>query len=241
MKTPATLALLTTSLLWVASCDPARKSAAGTSPPESGTSDIPLLPVKKGDTWHYQVHLEIPAGVSSPGAAEVDESFERVRTYIGKIIPANGLPEVDCFEVTVPGSAVEREFVEIRDDVILMRGSMIMRPDTTQPMWLDPAVPFVAAGMKAGTEAPEFQAPGGSLVRKNRVIARESLKVPAGEFQTIRLLTTGSDGEIELRRTVWYAPGTGIIREEKTRYRRGKVLFRENQELTQTSVAPTTR
>ena len=55
--------------------------------------------------------------------------------------------------------------------------------------------------------------------------------VPAGTFNCHRLLTTGNDGEIELRKTLWFSPGNGIIREEKTRYRREKLLFRETQEL----------
>lgn len=230
--------------LAASSCD--RSEKAVQAPPtqqaaDSARQDIPLLPVTKGDYWQYAVRLEIPQGISSPTAAEVDENFQRTRNYLGKISPADGLPEVDCFEVLVPGSAPEREFVEIRDDSILMRGSMIMRPDTTRPMWLNHPVPFVVAGMKAGTESPDVAAPGGSLTRKTRVVARETIKVPAGEFPAIRLLMTGMDGELELRRTIWFAPGTGIVREEKTRYRGGKVIFRESQELVKTSVKPPSR
>ncbi len=194
------------------------------------------MPVTKGDTWDYQVHLEIPADVTSQGAAEVDENHLRTRTYLGKISPAAGLPEVDCLEVTVPGSPPEREFVDIYDDKILMRGSMIMRPETTRPMWLDHPVPFVIAGMKAGTESPEIQVAGGSLSRTTHVIVREDVTVPAGTFPSIRLLMTGMDGDLELRRTIWFSPGTGIVREEKTRYRKGKLIFRETQQLVKTSL-----
>ena len=216
--------------LSLASCDRSKEPATIGSQ-VAAKSDVPLLPVSKGDVWTYKVHLEIPENVTSPGAAEVDQNHQRTRTYLGKISPATGLPAVDCFEVTVPHSPVEREFVEIHDDRILMRGSMIMRPDTTRPMWLDHPVPFVVAGMKAGTESPEVQAPGGSLSRKTQVIGREDVTVPAGKFPCIRLLMSGSDGDLELRRTIWFSPGTGIVREEKIRYRLGKVIFRETQEL----------
>ncbi len=239
MKNLPKLAILVAALLPTPSCDSAKKS---TPAPQvaiaSAQGDIPLLTVVPGDVWHYKVHLEIPEGVSSPGAASVDQTFERVRTYIGKIIPAGGLPEVDCFEVTVPGSPVEREFVEIRDDVILMRGSMIMRPSTTQPLWLDHPVPLVVAGMKPGTESPDVTAPGGSMSRKTQVVAREIAHLPAGDFPSIRLLMTGTDGEIELRRVIWFTPGVGIVREEKTRYRKSRVIYRETQELEKTSVKP---
>lgn len=220
--------LLTWSLV---SCDRSKKADAVLESKVRAKSDVPLLPVTKGDAWIYKVHLEIPENVTSPGAAEVDQNHQRIRTYLGKISPAVGLPDVDCFEVVVPQSPVEREFVEIHDDRILMRGSMIMRPETTRPMWLDHPVPFVVAGMKAGTETPEIQAPGGSLSRKTQVIGREDVTVPAGTFPSIRLLMSGSDGDLELRRTIWFSPGTGIVREEKIRYRQRKVIFKETQEL----------
>ncbi|MDP3850061.1 MAG: hypothetical protein Q8Q59_06145 [Luteolibacter sp.] len=217
----------------LAACD--SKPAKETPSPSTKAariSDTPLLPVKAGDSWIYQVKLGIPAGVSSAGAAEVSTEHLRTRTYLGKISAAEGLPETDCFEVKVPGSPREREFVEIHDDRILMRGSLILRPETTRPMWLDRPVPFVIAGMRPGTSLPELKAGDGSLTRQTRVIARENITVPAGAFSCIRLLTTGNDGDLELRRTIWFAPGTGIVREEKTRYRREQLVFREIQELT---------
>jgi hypothetical protein len=213
------------------SCDRPGKPDPVLESKAPASMDVPLLPVKKGDVWVYKVRLVIPENVTAPGAAEVEQTHQRTRTYLGKISPAAGLPEVDCFEVTAPRSPVEREFVEIHDDRILMRGSMIMRAETTRPMWLDHPVPFVIAGMKAGTETPEIQVPGGSLSRKTQVIGREDVTVPAGTFPSIRLLMSGADGDLELRRTIWFSPGTGIVREEKTRYRLGKVVFKETQEL----------
>jgi hypothetical protein len=240
VNTRALLGFSAAATLWLASCDSPEKPVKAAAVPEAVRPDVPLLPVAKGDVWIYNVHLEIPENVTSPGAAEVDQKFQRTRTYLGKVSPAEGLPEVDCFEVIAPASPAEREFVEIHDDRILMRGSMIMRPETTRPMWLDHPVPFVIAGMKAGSESPQIHATGGSLSRKTQVIAREEVAVPAGSFPSIRLLMSGSDGDLELSRTIWFSPGTGIVREEKTRYRLGRVIFRETQELAKT-VLPTKR
>lgn len=231
MKTLELLATAAAAALLLAACDASKKAVRPEPAPEAARADIPILPASPGDVWIYDVRLEIPAGVTSPGAAEVDASHQRTRTYLGKISAAQGLPEVDCFEVVVPGAPAEREFVEISEDRILMRGSMIMRPETTRPVWFDHPVPFVVAGMKAGTESPQIQATGGSLSRKIQIIAREDVTVPAGRFPSIRLLMSGSDGDLELKRTIWFAPGTGIVREEKARYRLGKVIFRETQEL----------
>jgi hypothetical protein len=235
-----TLLFLSCALV-LTGCDP--KSANPADAPTAAdqaarVGDIPLLPVKPGDAWIYQVRLEIPQGVTSAGAAEVSTKHQRTRTYLGKVAAAEGLPETDCFEVAVPGSPREREFVDIHDDRILMRGSLIMRPETKRPMWLDQPAPFVIAGMKPGTSMPELKAAGGSLTRQTRVIAREDVNVPAGSYPCIRLLTTGNDGELELRRTIWFSPGSGIIREEKTRYRRDQLIFRETHELTALKRAP---
>jgi hypothetical protein len=52
--------------------------------------------------------------------------------------------------------------------------------------------------------------------------------VPSGTFPSIRLLMLGMDGDLELRRTIGFSPGTGIVREEKTRYRRGKSDFQRD-------------
>ncbi len=237
MKISWMLCVVLSISLGLTSCDRSEKPAVAQEL-ASPKTDVPLLAVTQGEVWTYEVHLEIPEDVTSAGAAAVDARHQRVRTYLGKISPAEGLPAVDCFEVTAPVAPVEREFVEIYDDKILMRGSMIMRPDTTRPMWLEHPVPLVIAGMKAGTESPLIQAAGGSLSRKTQVIGREDVTVPAGTFPCIRLLMSGNDGELELQRTLWFSPGTGIVREEKTRYRHGKVIFRETHELTKTSLRP---
>ena len=200
----------------------------------SSNSDVPLLPVKKGDRWIYDVRLEIPSGVTSSGAAAVEKKFVRTRTYVGKVVPSKGLPEVDCFEVTVPGSPTELEYVDLLEDRILMRGSHTLRDEETKPMFFESPIPLISADMKPGTESPEIRTAEGSMFRKIKVVARESVDVPAGKYQSIRLLMTGTDGGIELRRTIWFSPGVGIVKEEKSRYRGEKLLFREEHSLSTT-------
>jgi hypothetical protein len=241
MKPGTAAVLLTLLVVFPSSCDQPEIKPAATVPDTDERmrkDDMPVLPVKPGDAWIYQTSLVIPADVTSPGASEVSTSHQRVRTYLGKMSAAEGLPETDCFEVVVPGSPSEREFVEIHDDRILMRGSLILRPETTKPMWLATPIPFVIAGMKSGTVLPEFKTTDGALSRRTEVIAREDVTVPAGTFPCVRMLTTGRDGDIELRRTVWFSPGKGIIREEKTRYRGEKLLYRETQELIKHTKVP---
>lgn len=238
MKPILTLLL---AALFLPACD-SKKDQAAPAPSEADATliqqDTPILPVNIGDTWIYEVHLEIPADVTSAGASAVDTKHQRTRTYLGKVSAADGLPETDCFEINVPGSAKEREFVDIQEDRILMHGSLILRQETTQPMWLATPIPFIIAGAKPGTSLPELKTTDGSLSRKTEIIAREDITVPAGTFHCIRMLTTGSDGDIELRRTIWFAPGKGIIREEKTRYRHEQLIYRETHQLRELKKAP---
>jgi hypothetical protein len=93
-------------------------------------------------------------------------------------------------------------------------------------------VPFIIAGMRPGDKLPDLEAVGGSRTRATEVVAREEITVPAGTFQTIRLLMTGEDGRVKLKRFIWFAPGHGLIREEKTRHLDGILLLEETVELT---------
>lgn len=198
-------------------------------------ADMPILPLDAGDWWKYRVNVEVPPGITSEGAAAVEIEHDKKRVYLGKITPGEGLPEVDAFDVTVPGQPLERELVEIYEDRIMMRGSA--RPDKGgKPVWLETPIPFVFAGMRPGMEMLPLSIQDGASKRITKVVARESVEVPAGTYPCIRLLMTGNDGQLELRRTTWFSPGTGIVKEEKTRYAGEKLIFRETTSLVETNL-----
>ncbi len=50
------------------------------------------------------------------------------------------------------------------------------------------------------------------------------------------MLMTGNDGQFEVRRTTWFSPHIGIVKEEKTRYVGETLIFRETTELQETNV-----
>ncbi len=208
---------------------------------EIAKQDMPMLPLEKGDTWVYKVRVEIPAGVTAEGSAEVDMEHEMERVYLGKLKIGDHEEEVDVFEVTRPSSPRERELVEIYDDRIMMRGSVFPASGEDVIQWLEPPVPFVFAGMRPGQEYSKLSVQEGTRERGIRVVARENVTVPAGEFPAIRLLMTGNDGELLLRKTIWFSPKNGIVKEEKSRYSGEKLLFRETTELTKTTVSSKTR
>jgi hypothetical protein len=201
-------------------------------------SDTPLLPVSEGDTWNYTVTLQVPENAQSKGSPMISQSFERKRTYIGKVKPSGDRDATDCFEIEATGSPVEREFVEIENESVKMRGSEIVGVKEALPLWMEPAVLLVRAGVMTGESLPPIQIKdprtGAEVTRHIQIVGRETVKLAGREFATIRILMSGKDGKenpIELRRTIWFAPHYGIVKEEKSRYVDDGLMMKETIEL----------
>jgi len=210
--------------------------AAGNA--EWKTSDTPLLPLTVGDHWIYQVKLHVPENAQSPGSPAINQNFERKRTYKGKVKPAGDHPETDCFEIEASGSPIEREFLEITDEEVRMRGSEIVGAAQQSPFWLDPAVMLVRAGVMPGESlAPlKIKDPrtGIEVTRSIQVVGRETVTLVGRDFATIRILMTGKEGKdssMELRKTIWFVPRYGIVKEEKARYINDTLMLKETTEL----------
>lgn len=202
-------------------------------------ADIPILPVSEGDTWVYQVTVQMPEGVTADGKAVEGAAFERKRTYVGKIKPSAAHPETGCFQLEAKGSAVEREFVDIDEERVIMRGSGVEGSSEVPPLWLEPGVLLVRAGLLGGESMPPIQIndpkTGAEVKRQIQIIGREPVVAAGRTFDTIRILMTGVDGKegnFTLRRTIWFAPHYGIIKEEKGRYINDKVVIKESMILT---------
>jgi hypothetical protein len=201
-------------------------------------ADIPMLPLSVGDTWIYDVKVQIPEGVTADRKAVENASFERTRKFVGKVKPGVGHPECDCFEVSAPGSPTELEFIEVDDERILMRGSGVVSDTPVPPLWLDPAVLLVRAGLLGGESMPPIELTdprsGLKVRRAIQIVGRETLEAAGRKYNTIQILMTGKDGpegNFELRRSIWFAPHYGIIKEEKTRYINDKVVIKESMTL----------
>jgi hypothetical protein len=201
-------------------------------------SDMPMLPISTGDTWVYSVTLHVPENAQNPGSPLVNQSFERKRTYIGKVKPTGRTEEADCFEIEATGSPVEREYVEITEDALKMRGSEVVGNTQNLPLWMEPAVTLVQAGVQEGESLAPLKITdprtGAEYSRQIQIIGRETVKTPAREFFSIRILMSGKDGKenpIDMRRTIWFAPGVGIVKEEKARYVNDELLMKEIIEL----------
>ena len=53
---------------------------------------------------------------------------------------------------------------------------------------------------------------GQDITESNRVIGLETLKVPAGTFRAMKIVSVVSDGDAVMTKTYWYADGVGLIK-----------------------------
>lgn len=197
----------------------------------AAAADTPVMKVEPGQRWRYRVTIENPKDRRSGGP--VDAQFERERTYLGKIAPTNDKPAVDCFEVVTKDAATVREFVKIEPGSVSLLGqSVAAGGGETSVVWFAEPIPFFRAGLQAGDSLPlVLLDKTEKLWRVIRVISREKVTVPAGEFDTVRLQMVGRDGEVALRKTYWYSPGTGLVREERVREIENQPVLVETEEL----------
>jgi hypothetical protein len=201
-------------------------------------NDVPILPVSVGDQWIYEVKIQVPENAQIEGAKAINQSFVRKRTFIGKTKPTGNHPETDCFEIESVGSPIEREYVAIDEENVKMCGSEVVGGNHTFPIWLNPPVTLVRAGVKPGESLPPIQIKdaksGLEFLRVIQIVARENLTMAGRDFETIRILMTGKDGKdgnMEIRRTIWFAPHFGIVKEEKLRYINDKLILKELTDL----------
>lgn len=196
-------------------------------------ADTPVLRIEPGDEWRYKVTIRNPKEEKS--ARPVVGSYERVRRFVGKVDPGEGRPPTDCFEVFSPGSAKMREFVEIQPEKVSLRGQSIVGEDGVQHslIWYETPIPFFSAGLAGGETLPPIRVGSGEKnLWTTKVIGRETTEVAAGKFDAVRLQMIGVDGEVGIRRTYWFSPGVGIVREETVQESMEEVpLLIESQEL----------
>jgi hypothetical protein len=204
---------------------------------QGATSGDPILPVAPGQRWVYKVEAE----VSHSDGRKEKRSINRVRTYLGETRAKDSGQTFECFEISDEGTPVMREYVRIEHDRVLTCGSLsLARPDD-KPILLNNPVPFVRRGLQGGEDLPEIvfsQAGGLEVSRKIRVIGPERVDVKAGRFDTIKIRFTGQDGPLRLRRMVWFAEGSGIVKEEKERFTDQGMLTRETHELIAIEMPP---
>ena len=206
--------------------------------------EAPLLTLTKGDRWDYKVTVEAPRGSKMPGGKGITlketldgmtATFEKSRVYLGKTKPKKDEPERDTFQMIRDEQIIEFEFSDFQKDAIYALGSMDTTKKDPKVMLLSQPLLVYATSNKPG-DRWEIKSGDGKttpfFTRKFRIFGEEEVEVPAGTFTAVRILMTGQSGPTEIKRTVWFAKGTGFVKEEKTYYSADKRLINQKMELT---------
>ncbi len=203
-----------------------------------------LLNLTKGDTWEYLVTVEAPHGASMPAGKGITikktpdgvrASFKKSRVYAGKTKPKADRGELDTFQMVRAGKIVEFEFSDFQKDAIYALGSKDTTKKESPVLLLNQPLLVYSKANKPGDKWEIKSGDGKSsplFTRKFRIFGEEEVTVPAGAFKAVRIVMTGFSGQTEIKRTVWFAKGTGFVKEEKTYYSNSKRLINQTMELT---------
>lgn len=240
--------ILLLALLLGAGCRPPAGGVPGglpTEPPDTPVSA--LLPTIPGTTWEYEVTTELPEnaveltgtdGTSRPLAGRRLRAT-RVTTLDGPAnLPAgravrfttrvNGeLERVDYREIS------SRQIADIATDLLGPTANETGEPVVRQITLAQPLV-LVRAPLAVGDSwQTRFQIDGHPITRTFDVIGRETIRVPAGTFDTWRIRAIGSDRPgHSLESTTWFAPGIGFVKSRVVHTAAFGLLKIETEELT---------
>ena len=213
----------------------------------AAAKDKPLWQPGVGDTWIYQITVTVQEGTQLPNnvpGQKIEKFDGKTRaTYLQKMVYRGlqplGEPEGDldiptahAFTLSNADTLIETQFNAITKTSIEALGVQSagkkLRP-------LSKPIPLFRADWKGGESFPfmmEYVMDGKKvrLVRKFKVIGWETLETTAGKFKALHVQVTGLNGKMEIKRSYWFAPETGFIKEVK------KYYVGERTVLTQTRV-----
>lgn len=167
-------------------------------------AQVNLFPLAVGATWLYD-------------ATDGDKKWEMSVEISGK----ENVDGVSCFVLEAHGQnnkARGQTFISVQDKGIYVKkftggNAMLGKMDQA----LNPPIPLMEFPLKTGkkwswTGTFKFMLKEFSFTTQSEVLAKEKIKVPAGNFEafkvrTKRLLNNKLMGE----ETRWYAPGTGLV------------------------------
>lgn len=207
-----------------------------------------------GDSWTYKVTVTVQDGTQLPNdvPGQKIERFEgKTRaTYrqrmvyrglqpLGEAKEGGAVPTGHAFTVSNGDTLLETQFNAITDTSVDALG---VQPAGGKLMPLSKPIPLVAADWKGGEAFPfmmEFMQDGkkARMVRKFKVIGWETLETKAGRFKALHVQVSGLNGQMELKRSYWFAPGTGFIKEVKKYYVGDRTILTQVRVLEETGGA----
>ena len=216
--------LLITLSLTIAACQ--EEKAVGDTAPQR--LDTTFFAPEIGAKWTYLATTESLANPNQRQQKSPDlmkTTIERVQIYDGpKIIDGKPYYQNSVYH---DGKFQEGFILGWDGRVLNIAGSH--SPDTPLKLTQNP-IPIAQIDMVPGTYW--HWPPNAPIGDGSRVVAFETIKVPAGTFEAYKVsIRKNPPGVISLRE-YWFAPRIGIIKETNRIYSKGKLQSRTTIELT---------
>jgi len=210
------------------------------SPLISAEEEKPIWSPAVGDSWTYSVTVEVQEGSQLPDDVEGQKieklegkqraTFIQTNVYKGPQPISKDGPEFHAFYVFNGKELEEIQYMKITDTsveaaAVKQEGS---KPQPVLP--LSKPIPLIMSSWKGGEGFPFMMdhEMGGRkirMVRKFKVLGWETLETKAGKFNAMHVQVTGKNGAIELKRSYWFAPRVGFIKEVKKYYAGDKTIL----------------
>jgi hypothetical protein len=214
-----------------------------------GAEGLDVKPIWRpavGDSWTYRVVVEVqegtelPVGVDGQKVEKLDgkvrATYTQTNVYHGLKPMQKGGPKVHAFYVSNGDQLEEIEYMHILDDAVEAVGSKQEGESPQEVMPLSKAIPLVRAEWKGGEAFPFIMdhvvgKQKVRMVRKFKVLGWETLETDAGKFKALHVQVTGLNGPMEIKRSYWFAPDIGFIKEVKKYYLGDKIVFTQTRVL----------
>lgn len=199
-----------------------------------------------GDSWTYRVVVEVqegselPEGVDGQKVEKLDgkvrATYTQTNVYQGLKLMKEDLPKAHAFYVSAGKQLMEIEYMNITKNTLEAAGSKKEGKEPKDVIPLSKSIPLIHSGWKGGEAFPFMMdvvvgKQKVRMVRKFKVLGWETLETKAGKFKALHVQVTGLNGPMEIKRSYWFTPQTGFIKEVKKYYLGDKTVFTQTRVL----------
>ncbi len=131
--------------------------------------------------------------------------------------------------IVIERKAIERSRERVDRNCFLATAAEVLNLETTNQRGdlsvVNPARPLLKLPPKAGQTWSWTPADSAfDLKITSKWIGEETIKVPAGTFKAWKLQTVTTGEEFEVTSLTWYAPGVGVVRNERKGHRQDRQI-----------------
>lgn len=196
---------------------------------EQALAGVEFFPLDVGRRWYYRVKFSIlPAEGGAKDMPEEDEAQgdHYLDVYVAEPVKLKGV-RVAALEWKLDQALAQRSYFRVEGENLLCYRRLQGASESVKDFTLTPPQPTVPRKLEVG-QAWEWEGTSGPSAGTQtfKVLRKESLTLPAGEFEAL-VLETEFRGEDDSRgkTTRWLVKGVGLVK-EISEVRTPKQVFR---------------